>query len=298
MERRFIDLHIHSTNSDGDKKTIELLEMAEKLQLAYISITDHENCKAYEDLEKIDVKNIYKGKIIPGCELMTSFNNVIIEILGYYVDEKIINKWYNRTYSKEEIEKRDKKLFETLKDKVDKSNLKIENELCLPKEIPYTGYFKYMTYQALKNNNANKEFFNKYNINNYEEFIRKGLSNPQNPLFIQEADYIATIQEIVNLIHNAGGLAFVAHLYKYNIENHINFLNDIIKTVKGIDGVECYYSSFSSEQTQELEKFCEDNRLLKSGGSDYHGKLKPKYYMGKGTENKEIDKKIIAKWAK
>lgn len=298
MKRKYIDLHIHSTYSDGDKKPIELLKMAENLQLGCISITDHENCKAYEDLKKTDVTNIYKGKIIPGCELMTSFNNVIIEILGYYVDEKIINEWYNKTYSKKEIEKRDKKLFEILKEKIDKANLKVENELYLPKEIPYTGYFKYMTYQALKNNNANQKYFSMYNINNYEEFIRKGLSNSQNPLFIQEVDYIATIQEIVDLIHNAGGLAFVAHLYKYHIENHINFLYDMIKTVKEIDGVECYYSSFSSKQTQELEEFCEKNGLLKSGGSDYHGKLKPKYYMGKGTENKEIDSKIIAKWAK
>ena len=172
----------------------------------------------------------------------------------------------------------------------------MEKEIRLPEEIPYTGYFKFMTYEALKRKQENQKYFEKYDINNYEDFIRKGLSNPQNPLYIAEVDYIATIQEIINLIHKAGGLAFVAHLYKYQIDNHISFLEDMIETVKGIDGVECSYSSFSKQQMQKLEQFCENNGLLKSGGSDYHGKLKPNIQMGKGTENNKIERKIIEKW--
>lgn len=298
MSKKYIDLHIHSNYSDGDKTPIEILKMAENLKLEYISITDHENCKAYDELEKINIDNIYHGKIIQGCELMTSFDNIVIEILGYNVNTKIINDWYEKKYSKEEIQKRDKKLFERLIKKIETANLKLEKEICLPKEIPYTGYFKYMTYEALKENNENEPYFKKYDINNYEEFIRKGLSNPQNPLFIKEADCIATIQEIVDLIHKAGGLAFVAHLYKYRIENHTKFLKNLVETVKEVDGVECYYSSFSKEQTEELEKFCDENDLFKSGGSDYHGILKPNIQMGRGTQNKKIEKKIIDKWAK
>ena len=68
--------------------------------------------------------------------------------------------------------------------------------------------------------------------------------------------------------------------------------------MKEVDGVECYYSSFSKEQTQELEKFCDENALFKSGGSDYHGILKPNIQMGRGTQNKKIEKEIIDKWAK
>lgn len=296
MSKKYIDLHIHSSYSDGDKTPIEILKMAENLKLAYISITDHENCKAYEELEKIDIVNVYHGNIIHGCELMTSFNNIIIEILGYNVNTKMINDWYDKKYSKEEIQKRDKKLFERLIKKIEMANLRLEKEIYLPKEMPYSGYFKHKTYEALKNYSGNEQYFKKYDINNYEEFIRKGLSNPQNPLFIKEADYIATIQEIVNLIHKAGGLAFVAHLYKYKVENHIGFLENMIEEVKEIDGVECYYSSFTKEQTQNLEEFCDKNKLFKSGGSDYHGKLKPSVHMGKVTENTNIEKRIIDKW--
>ena len=90
----------------------------------------------------------------------------------------------------------------------------------------------------------------KYDINNYEEFIRKGLSNSKNPLYINEADCITTLQEITDLIHKSGGSSFIAHLYKYQIENHIEFLRNMIQTIKGIKGVECNYYSLTEEQNQ------------------------------------------------
>lgn len=297
MNKEYIDLHIHSVYSDGEKTPKEILEMAENLKLKYISITDHENCKAYEVIKKEEFSKIYHGKIICGCELMTSFDNVMIEILGYHVNPEIINGWYDKRYSNEEIKKRDEKLFERLKQNIEKANLKIEEGICLPNEIPYTGYFKYMTYTKLRKNKENELYFKTYDINNYEEFIRKGISNKQNPLFINESDYIATIKEIVELIHKAGGLAFVAHVYKYLIEDTIQFLKDMIKEVKEIDGVECYYSSFSEEQTLSLEEFCNKNKLFKSGGSDYHGKLKPNIQMGRGTEHHKIEEDVIKEWA-
>ena len=298
MNQEYIDLHIHSIYSDGDKTPIEILKMAEELGLSDISITDHENCKAYEELEKIEIKKIYHGNLIPGCELMTSFDNVIIEILGYQVNTKIINEWYDRKYAKEEIEKRDRQLFARLMQKINQANLVLEKPIDLPEEIPYSGYFKYRTYQALSSNKQNDAYFKEHKINSYEEFNRKALSQPESPLFIRESDYIATIQEVIDLIHKAGGLAFVAHLYKYPVSNHIEFLRQIIENVKGVDGVECYYSSFSKEQTQKLKEFCDVHKIFQSGGSDYHGKLKPNIHMGEGSEKIKIEKKIINTWPK
>ena len=252
MGQNYIDLHIHSTYSDGDKKPIEILQIAEKLKLKYISITDHENCKAYEDIEKINIKDFYQGKLITGCELMTNYKNIIIEILGYNVNTKIINKWYEEEYSKERIQKKDQELYKRLIKNIQNNNLILEKQINFNCPTPYSGYFKLYTYNMLKKQKENTNFFNKYNIQNYEDFIRKGISNPQNPLFIKEIDYITKIEDIIKLIHNAGGKAFIAHLYKYNIDNHIKFLQDIIKNVKGIDGIECNYSSFTKEQTTKL----------------------------------------------
>ena len=69
-----IDLHIHTTNSDGTDSVEEILKKAEKLKLNYISISDHDTCKGYDELKNIDVESIYSGKIIPGIELIRSSN--------------------------------------------------------------------------------------------------------------------------------------------------------------------------------------------------------------------------------
>jgi hypothetical protein len=60
-----IDLHIHTNNSDGTDSVKQLLEKAELLKLEYISITDHDTCNSYKELENLDTKKFFSGKIIP-----------------------------------------------------------------------------------------------------------------------------------------------------------------------------------------------------------------------------------------
>ena len=61
-----IDLHMHTTYSDGSNTVEEVLEKAEKLKLEIISITDHDNCKAYKELKNEEIRSKFSGKIIPG----------------------------------------------------------------------------------------------------------------------------------------------------------------------------------------------------------------------------------------
>ena len=63
-----IDLHIHSTYSDGSCSVKEILQEAENKKLEYISITDHDCVNAYKELENMNINTYYKGKIIVGCE--------------------------------------------------------------------------------------------------------------------------------------------------------------------------------------------------------------------------------------
>lgn len=87
-----IDLHIHSKYSDGTDSVVEILEKAQKRNLEYISITDHNTCSAYQELKNIEVKKYYKGKIITGIELNTIVLDIPIEILGYDIDVKVRRK--------------------------------------------------------------------------------------------------------------------------------------------------------------------------------------------------------------
>ena len=73
-------------------------------------------------------------------------------------------------------------------------------------------------------------------------------------------------------------------------------LLNIIKRNNIIDGVEVYHSSFTEEQIKILEKYCRDNNLLMSGGSDCHGEKKVDRKIGVGYGNLNISKEILKEW--
>ena len=87
-----VDIHMHTIYSDGDKTVEEVLKMCEERKLEYISITDHDTCKQYDD-KALKNNKIFSGKIIKGTELHAVFQNKNIEILAYNIKPSIINEW-------------------------------------------------------------------------------------------------------------------------------------------------------------------------------------------------------------
>ena len=75
----------------------------------------------------------------------------------------------------------------------------------------------------------------------------------------------------------------------------IKILKYILNNYK-IDGIECYYSTFTNTQTKELLSLCQNKSLLVSGGSDYHGLNSPGIDMGSGKGNLVIDESILNNW--
>ena len=104
-----IDLHIHTTNSDGRLTETQILEKAQKIGLNAISITDHNTCEAYEKLKGVNIKEIYKGELIRGCEFNTMVNNVPIELLGYDIDTDFVQENLRQFY----LPFRDLNVYET-----------------------------------------------------------------------------------------------------------------------------------------------------------------------------------------
>ena len=107
VDKIMIDLHIHTIYSDGDKTIEEILKMCEEKKLEYISITDHDTCKQYED-ETFNNNKIFTGKIIKGSELHAIFQNKNIEILAYNVNHNIINEWCKKYYSEDKLKEQQK----------------------------------------------------------------------------------------------------------------------------------------------------------------------------------------------
>lgn len=81
-----IDLHVHTNYSDGTWDLKKLLEEAEKAKIEVLSITDHDTVKVYKELEKIDYKKVYSGKILSGVEFNTVYDGVAFHLLAYDFD--------------------------------------------------------------------------------------------------------------------------------------------------------------------------------------------------------------------
>ena len=93
-----IDLHVHTNYSDGTWDLKKLLEEAEKAKIEVLSITDHDTVKVYKELEKIDYKKVYSGKILSGVEFNTVYDGVAFHLLAYDFDYRKLEPWIYENY--------------------------------------------------------------------------------------------------------------------------------------------------------------------------------------------------------
>lgn len=284
-----IDLHMHTTYSDGTDTVKEVLRKAEDLGLEVISITDHNACKAYFEMENFNVKEIYKGDIIVGCEFTTSFDNRLVEVLGYGFDYKNVNKYLEEFYTEEKINNRTKTLYNKLINRIEELGLEFNIQ---KKTMPESKFFEREIYNELKKYPSNKEKIKEDVWDDFSDFLRRGINNKNSVLYINKLEFHLPIKEIVKLIHENGGIAFLAHPYQYKFSDTESFLDKLYDEI-ALDGVECFYTTFSEEQTNYLIEFAKKRKLLISGGSDYHGTRKENYNLGVGIGNLKISKDII-----
>jgi len=292
-----IDLHIHSTYSDGSCSVIEILKQAECLKLNTISITDHETCEAYKELDGINIKDHYSGDIITGIELKAQYTDKIIDILGYNIDYNKMIKYLEECYGSLTREAIQEMQLEEFYKYAEKYKLKLRpiEELEWDKKRDWASI---VFYNEVKQYEGNKEKLPEDLWESFKNFRNKYYKIKGKMFYINMSKYYPSLDKIIDIIHKAGGLVFIAHIYEYSsIENKEETLNKMIKEYN-LDGIECYYSTFSDEQTQYLIQFCKRNDLLISGGSDYHGKSKKDINLGIGKGNLEVPDEIICNWNK
>ena len=140
----------------------------------------------------------------------------------------------------------------------------------------------------------NKQFIDEETWNDSKAFYRKYMSNPDTLLYVEMDDIVPDFETAANLIRKCGGLVFIPHIFEYR-ENSKKILNFILDN-HDIDGIECYYTTFSDEQTKELLQLCKERKLYISGGSDYHGANKPNVNMANTSENFIIPLDITTYW--
>lgn len=267
-----------------------VLKKCQEKQLDYISITDHNTALAYEELENINISSLFKGKIIPGIELNTKALNVPIEILGYGIDYEKMNTLTKQFFlpSKE----RNLVEFKRLYDKCIKYGIVLDKN-CADNYDPNTfasGFF----HKEITKHEENKKLLSSEAWDSSKIFYRQYMSNPNMPLYVEMDDLVPDFNTASNLVKQAGGLVFIPHIFEYR-ENSLPILNHILENFK-IDGIECFYTTFTDEQHEYILNICHDHNLFISGGSDFHGTCKPDVDIGIGYGNLKIPDEIIQPW--
>lgn len=288
-----IDLHTHTKYSDGTDTVIEILTKASQLNLEVLSITDHNTCEAYKEMESLDINKLYGGKIICGSEFTAFFEDRFIEVLGYGFNIEKVNDFFNKYYSPDKLNKVVDILYNRLLNKIDEIGLTFHKENI--KQDFFRDFFERSFYDELIKYEENKTILKEDVWVSFSNFFRKGLANKESKLFINEIEFKPNIKEVIDIIHSSGGIAFLAHPYQYKFSDIEDFLERIFNQNE-LDGVECFYTLFSKEQTDYLKEFANKRHILISGGSDYHGKNKQGHELGLGRGNLNIDKNITSNW--
>ena len=285
-----IDLHMHTTYSDGTESCTTVLKKCQEKNLNYISITDHNTALAYEELEKLDVKSLFSGKIIPGIELNTKALNIPIEILGYGIDYNKMNELVKKVYIP--ATERNKIEVKRLYDKCIQAGIILDKN-CLDNYKPEM-FASVFFHNEITKHEENKNILSEEAWNSSKIFYRQYMSDPKTPLYVEMDDFVPDFETASNLVRQAGGLVFIPHIFEYK-KNAEPILNYILENFD-IDGIECFYTTFSPEQHEKLINLCNERNLFISGGSDFHGKIKPDVDIGVGYGNMQIPDSIVEVW--
>ena len=290
---KIIDLHIHTTCSDGELTPREVIDMAIKNKVSIISITDHDTIGAYEK-ELFDYAKDNNIKIIPGVEISTKNDKCGIHVLGYNIDlnnEEFKNKLEKLRNSRHEY------LYQTA-DKIQELGY-IINIMELDKIEAVTKAHIAMN---VISNDKNKDILMKQfgHIPNKGEFIET-IMNEGCPAYVKKNTI--TPREAVELIENASGIAVLAHPVAYKYEDDLTD-EDIINLVRdmrvGMIEANYVYVDKNNKKINECDywrDFAYRNSLKTTIGSDFHKDDGIRPIIGLIGENiklsdKEIDEMI------
>lgn len=263
MEHKIVDLHTHTTESDGSFTPEELILEAKRKGLSAIAITDHDTYAGVEKAARLAALNDIE--LIPGMELSTDYNGKEIHVLGLYIDTanpalnaKMKEFWESRAG-------RNALIIENLQKEgfaITMEALKAENPDCV---ITRANIARFLYEHGMIP--SIQTAFEKYIGDHCKCFVNR---------------FKITPMDAVALIKEAGGTAVLAHPLLYHMSTAA--LQKMVAEMKeaGLDGIEAIYSTYSAAEEREMKQFAKENHLLISGGSDFHGSTKPKLELATG----------------
>ncbi len=250
------DLHLHTVFSDGIDAPEQIVKQAAELGLQAIGITDHDAISAIPRAEEAGER--YGVEVVPGIELSTFDGQFDIHILGYFIDitsEEILR--YIQIFQEERMRRAEK-----IVSKLKAIGVRIHMDLVMQKAGK----------GAIGRPHIADVLMEEGFVLSYDEAFYKYLAEGR-PAFVPK--FKISPLEGIRLIHNAGGLAFIAHP---GMGLNLDKLIDYIK--QGLDGIEILHPKHNMHTTNELYQLAIKQGLLVSGGSDSHGERNGENTMG------------------
>lgn len=282
------DLHIHTNFSacaDKNNTWENLLALAQEKGLEKISITDHDTCIFHVINKFKNTSQIFKGEIIPGMECDVVEDGSTFELLAYNFDVMSIFNWAYNVYGTLEI--RQTRIKNKLIQIVKAKEFKFDNNTPFKGKSDYAHKYVYENILKFK---ENMWLFEKYNIQTLSDFYRLSTTIKDFPLYVNMNEFWPNVDVVADAIHKAGGIVILAHPFNYKDNINVNNLLDIVLKKK-IDGIEVYHPSCDEKKIKYLLNFAKKNKLIITGGSDYHGTEKHNMI---GIENIDENQKEIS----
>ncbi len=286
-----IDLHMHTTYSDGIKTPRELIDLLNEKRIKIASMTDHNNVDAHVEYESEGYDKYYNGKMIRGTELQTLYHGYIIEILIYNYDLKSFKDYVD--YTRKRFWEFHESAYQELLKKAREMGLSYKEN-----DRPLGGnYYCNMKFQEAiaACYEENKDKVPERILTDLVYFYRYAFQSPDGMFHIDSKKGFPPLEEVLQAAHESKGITSLAHIDDYDIkEDKIEFLTELYGTHK-IDALECFHPVISLENTAKYMVFANNNHLLISAGSDYHGQKKLDHRHSIDTPAKKEDVTILSK---
>jgi predicted metal-dependent phosphoesterase TrpH len=244
---KFADLHLHTQFSDGTFTPEELVLRAQNSGLACIALTDHDTVEGCARAEAACAA--VKMEFITGAELTAEHKDTEVHVLGYFLD----------TQNQVLLEKIAK--FQSVRQSRIHEMVAALNKLGVP--LTAEAVFALANCKSPGRPHVARALVKEKLIGNLDEAFEKYLKKGR-PAWVPKTKMSAL--ESVELIHQAGGLAVMAH-------PGLNRTDDIIPDLvdAGLDGIECFHTKHSTVMAERYLEIAEKYDLLVTGGSDCHG---------------------------
>ncbi len=264
-----IDLHIHSTASDGTLSPSEILSVARSSHLGAIAITDHDTINGSKEALKIGIPSSLK--FLTGVEISATpppVENVpgSCHILGYNID--LENKRLNESL----------KVLQGARKSRNPQIIKRLNSLGL--KITINDVLKEVGEGQVGRPHIAKAMITKGYVHTINEAFDKYLAQGK-PAY--QDKYRMDCSEAIHVITAAGGIPVLAHPFLLGLQSREIFRELVARmTEMGLKGIEVYYPEHPPDETIYYSKLAKQYGLFMTGGTDFHGSLKPDIKMGFG----------------